>query len=117
MLYVNYVYSPLCRTRIRSFPVPMLSGSTGACNLPEESYSTVFEELRQNFPALEAFAVEMEESYWAPGEGRGDSGSNAGSSRTPEPAPALRVILGYHRACLSSPITASRLTTFAFRRM
>ncbi len=60
-----------------------------ACNLPEDSYSTVFEELRREFPALEAFAVEMEESYWAPGEGRGDSESSA-PSRAAEPASSSR---------------------------
>ncbi len=59
------------------------------CNLPEDSYSAVFEQLRGNFPALEAFTVEMEESYWAPGEGRGDAASNA-ASRAPEPAPGSR---------------------------
>ena len=59
------------------------------CNLPEDRYSAVFEQLRVEFPALEAFAVEMEESYWAPGEGRGDSASSA-VSRPPEPPSAPR---------------------------
>ena len=59
------------------------------CNLPEDNYATVFDQLRRDFPALEAFAVEMEESYWAPGEGRGDAGHSV-PARAPEPAPPSR---------------------------
>jgi hypothetical protein len=53
-----------------------------ACNLLEENDATVFTELRTDFPALEEFAVEMEESYWVPGEGGRPSAQRA----TPEPA-------------------------------
>ena len=53
-----------------------------ACNLLEESDGSVFNELRRDFPALEAFAVEMEESYWVPGEG---SGAQEVPARTLEP--------------------------------
>ncbi len=35
-----------------------------ACNLREESDASVFGDLRRDFPALERFASEMEESYW-----------------------------------------------------
>jgi hypothetical protein len=37
------------------------------CNLREENDGTVFEHLRRDFPALERFAGEMEESYWVCG--------------------------------------------------
>ncbi|HSY11210.1 MAG TPA: BON domain-containing protein [Verrucomicrobiae bacterium] len=61
-----------------------------ACNLLEESDSDVFEELRRDFPALETFAVEMEESYWSPGEGGRESFSaplDVPSRPAPEPTP------------------------------
>ncbi len=48
-----------------------------ACNLLEENDATVFAELRTDFPALEEFAVEMEESYWVPGEGGRTSAQRA----------------------------------------
>ncbi len=54
-----------------------------ACNLLEENDATVFTELRTDFPALEEFAVEMEESYWVPGQG--------GQASTRAAAPAARV--------------------------
>lgn len=38
------------------------------CNLREESDASVFADLRRDFPALERFAGEMEESYWVPGQ-------------------------------------------------
>jgi osmotically-inducible protein OsmY len=53
-----------------------------ACNLLEENDATVFTELRTDFPALEEFAVEMEESYWVPGEG----GRTSPQRATQEPA-------------------------------
>ncbi len=53
-----------------------------ACNLLEENDATVFTELRTDFPALEEFAVEMEESYWVPGEG--------GHAAAPPAVPAAR---------------------------
>lgn len=39
-----------------------------ACNLQEETDGQIFETLRKDFPALERFAGEMEESYWVPGQ-------------------------------------------------
>ncbi len=38
-----------------------------ACNLQEETDGSVFEGLRRDFPAVEHFTSEMEESYWVPG--------------------------------------------------
>jgi hypothetical protein len=38
-----------------------------ACNLREENDASIFADLRRDFPALERFAGEMEESYWVPG--------------------------------------------------
>lgn len=40
-----------------------------ACNLREENDASIFADLRRDFPALERFAGEMEESYWVPGQG------------------------------------------------
>lgn len=57
-----------------------------ACNLLEESDSDVFEDLRRDFPALETFAVEMEESYWSPGEG-GRETFSAPQPETPQRPP------------------------------
>ncbi|HEY1732671.1 MAG TPA: BON domain-containing protein, partial [Terriglobales bacterium] len=59
-----------------------------ACNLLEENDASVFTELRTDFPALEEFAVEMEESYWVPGQaGQGSTRSAAPAARMPqEPA-------------------------------
>lgn len=37
-----------------------------ACNLQEEKDSAILEELHRNFPAVEAFVGQMEESYWIP---------------------------------------------------
>jgi hypothetical protein len=54
-----------------------------ACNLQEENDSAVFTELRTGFPALEEFAVEMEESYWVPGEG-GRSSTQPAAVSTPD---------------------------------
>jgi hypothetical protein len=54
-----------------------------ACNLLEENDATVFTDLRTDFPALEEFAVEMEESYWVPGQG------GQVSPRTAAPAPRV----------------------------
>ncbi len=53
-----------------------------ACNLLEENDATVFTELRTDFPALEEFAVEMEESYWVPGE----AGRSSAPRTAQEPA-------------------------------
>jgi hypothetical protein len=41
-----------------------------ACNLSEENDSKIVDELRRGFPALEAFAAEMEKGYWIPDRGR-----------------------------------------------
>ena len=60
-----------------------------ACNLAEENDATVFSELRTDFPALEEFAVEMEESYWVPGEGGHASVQSAAPAKrgVQEPTP------------------------------
>jgi hypothetical protein len=39
-----------------------------ACNLREESDASTFGDLRRDFPALERFTSEMEESYWVPSQ-------------------------------------------------
>jgi hypothetical protein len=39
-----------------------------ACNLREENDASIFADLRRDFPTLERFAGEMEESYWVPGQ-------------------------------------------------
>ena len=44
-----------------------------ACNLMEENDASSFTELRNDFPALEAFTAEMEESYWVPGHADHDT--------------------------------------------
>ncbi len=52
-----------------------------ACNLREENDAPVFADLRRDFPALECFAGEMEESYWVPGQREHEAGAQ--SSATP----------------------------------
>lgn len=44
-----------------------------ACNLREENDASVFTDLRRDFPALECFAGEMEESYWVSGQREPDA--------------------------------------------
>ena len=56
-----------------------------ACNLQEENDASAFADLRRDFPALERFAAEMEESYWVPGQRVHEDA--AGPSVTPMEAP------------------------------
>ncbi len=54
-----------------------------ACNLREENDASVFADLRRDFPTLERFAAEMEESYWVPGQ-RESEAANLASLRSRE---------------------------------
>ena len=54
-----------------------------ACNLREENDASTFADLRREFPALESFAGEMEESYWSPGQ-REHEGPAQSSAKTTE---------------------------------
>jgi hypothetical protein len=45
-----------------------------ACNLRDKDDATIIDDLRRRFPALEAFAAEMEGRYWTPGEERSKPG-------------------------------------------
>lgn len=51
------------------------------CNLQDDQDASTISSLRKDFPALEHFAGEMEEPYWAPGEVP-QNGSATGSAPT-----------------------------------
>jgi hypothetical protein len=61
-----------------------------ACNLREENDAPVFADLRRDFPALERFSSEMEESYWVPGQRENEAATLAslrarGGQGVPQP--------------------------------
>jgi hypothetical protein len=69
-----------------------------ACNLRDETDAEAFAALREDFPALEQFAGEMEENYWVPADPGFERGtppvrSQSPAKRTERPvSPAARII-------------------------
>lgn len=55
------------------------------CDLQDDKHAAIISDLRKDFPALEHFAGEMEESYWVPGEVP-QNGSAMGSASPDGPA-------------------------------
>ena len=81
-----------------------------ACNLLEESDASSFAELRNDFPALEAFTAEMEESYWVPGQGDHHTDRSAAPRARATEAPAADWNDWQAPSSPATPKTANRLT-------
>ena len=58
------------------------------CNLQEEQNAATLAQLRRDFPALEQFAGEMEESYWCSARASAKQRSEPPAVSLPEPKPA-----------------------------